>query len=344
MRKDLLHAARGLWQSPVFALTAIVTIALGLAASTAIFSVTHAVLLRPLPYKDPERLVLPWVEMRARHITDGTFSADGMFDLRKTATAFEQIAALTTFRGPFAAEDGTPEQVSFGFVTPNFFRTLGAGIAMGRDFTEADGLPQAPADPAARAAAQTPAKLPAISILSYEYWQRRYGRDPKVIGRTINGSLIVGVLAPGFELLYPPSANLEHRPDIWTAMRLRYDQSQRLSIGFRLVGRLKPGATIEQAQSQAEIMAADERNINLIEKSADYHVRLDPMHKDLVAEVRPAIIALMGAVIFLLLIACANVANLLMVRSSLRERELSVRTALGASRWRLMRQCWPRAS
>ncbi|HTB15284.1 MAG TPA: ABC transporter permease [Bryobacteraceae bacterium] len=338
MRKDLLHAARGLWQSPVFALTAILTIALGIGASTAIFSVTNAVLLRPLPYKDPERLVLPFVEMRARHIVDGTFSADGMFDLRKTATTFEEIAALFTFRGSFPADDGTPEQVGFGLVTPNFFRTLGAHMAAGRDFAEADGLPQPPADPAARAAGTAPPRLPAVSILSYEYWQRRYGRDPNVIGRTVNGSLIVGVAEPGFELLLPPFANIERKPEVWTALRLVYDQSQRLSIGFRLIGRLKPGATIDQAQAQSEIMAADERKINLIERSADYHVRLDPMHKDLVAEVRPAIIALMGAVIFLLLIACANVANLLMVRSSLRERELSVRTALGASRWRLMRQ------
>jgi putative ABC transport system permease protein len=337
MRKDLLHAARGLWQSPVFAVTAILTIALGIGASTAIFSVTNAVLLRPLPYKNPDRLVLPWAELRTRHLVDGTFSADGMFDLRKTATAFEEIAALSTFRGPFPAEDGTPEQVSFGFVTPNFFRTLGARMVAGRDFTESDGFFQPPPDPTAQGA-QSPPRAPFMAILSDECWQRRYGRDPKVIGRTINGRLIVGILEPGFELLFPPSANIERRPEVWTAMRLQYDQSQRLSIGLRLLGRLKPGATIDQAQAQAEIMAADERGINLIEKTGDFHVRLEPMKKDLVAEVRPAIIALMGAVIFLLLIACANVANLLMVRSSLRERELSVRTALGASRWRLMRQ------
>jgi putative ABC transport system permease protein len=337
MRKDLIHAARGLWKSPVFALTAILTIALGIGASTAIFSVANMVLLRPLPYKDPERLVLPWVEMRARHILDGTFSADGMFDLRKGAPLFEEIATIFSFRGATPAEDGTLEQVSFGLVTPNFFHLLGAHVALGRDFNESDGLPQAPADPAARGG-QPQARVPAISILSYEYWQRHYGSDPSVIGRTVNGAQIVGVLEPNFELLLPPSANVERKPEIWTALRLRYDPSQRLSIGFRLIGRLRPGATIEQAQSQADVVAADERNINLIEKTADYHIRLEPMHKSIVAEVRPAIIALMGAVIFLLLIACTNVGNLLMVRASLRERELSVRTALGASRWRLMRQ------
>ena len=337
MGKDLLHAVRGLWQSPVFALTAILTIALGIGASTVIFSVTNAVLLRPLPYKDPERLVLPWVEMRTRHILDGTFSVEGFMDLRSSAPMFEDLATLFTFRGANRAEDGTLEQISFGLVTPNFFRMLGAHVRLGRDFIEADGLPQPPADPAAPGG-QAPPRIPAISILSYEYWQRRYGSDPNVVGRTINGALIVGILEPNFELLFPPSANIERRPEIWTALRLAYDPSQRHSIGFHLVGRLKPGASIEQAQSQAERFAAEERRIDLIERTGDYHVRLEPMHKDLVAEVRPTILALMGAVIFLLLIACANVANLLMVRASLRERELSVRTALGASRWRVMRQ------
>lgn len=337
MRKDLLHGVRGLWQSPVFALTAILTIALGIGASTAIFSVTNAVLLRPLPYKDPERLVLPWVEMRARHITDGTFSIDGFLDLKSSASMFEDIAALFTFRGATPAQDGTLEQASFGLVTTNFFRLIGARVKLGRDFIDADGLPQPPPDPAARAG-QAPQRIPAISILSYEYWQRRYGSDPSVVGRVINGAQIVGVLEPNVELLFPPSANIEKGPEIWTALRVKYDPSQRHSIGFRLVGRLKPGATIDQAQSQAEVYAAEERRIDLIERTADYHVRLEPMHQSVVAEVKPTILALLGAVIFLLLIACVNVANLLMVRASLRERELSVRTALGASRWRLMRQ------
>src|SRR5271166_1633173 len=150
MPKDLLHAVRGLWQSPVFALTAILTIALGIGASTAIFSVANAVLLRPLPYKDPDRLVLPWVEMRARHITDGTFSIDGFLDLKASASLFEDIGALTTFRAATAAEDGTLEQASFGLVTTNFLRILGARVKLGRDFIDADGLLQPPADPATR--------------------------------------------------------------------------------------------------------------------------------------------------------------------------------------------------
>jgi putative ABC transport system permease protein len=267
MRKDLLHAVRGLCQSPVFALTAILTIALGIGASTAIFSVANAVLLRPLPYKDPDSLVLPWVEMRARHITDGTFSLDGFVDLKASASMFEDIGGLFTFRGATPAEDGTLEQASFGLVTTNFFRILGARVKMGRDFVDADGLPQPPPDPATRSS-QPPQRIPAISILSYEYWQRRYGSDPGVIGRVLNGAQIVGVLEPNVELLFPPSANIERRPEIWTALRVAYDPSTRHNIGFHLVGRLKPGATIEQAQSQAERYAAEERRIDLIERSA----------------------------------------------------------------------------
>jgi hypothetical protein len=135
MRQDLTHAFRSLWHSPIFALTAIVTIALGIGASTAIFSVANAVLLRPLPYKDPDRLVLAWVELRARHQFDGTFSVDNFLDLRAGAPLFEDLATVNSGRGIVPAEDGTLEQVRFGFATPNFFRVLGARMALGRDFT-----------------------------------------------------------------------------------------------------------------------------------------------------------------------------------------------------------------
>ncbi len=340
MRKDLLQAVRSLWQSPVFALTAILTIALGIGASTAIFSVTNAVLLRPLPYQDPDRLVIGWVEARTRHQFDATFSFDNFADLKAGAPMFEDMAAIFTGRGSIQSEDGTLEQVSFGVTTGNLFRLLGAHVAIGRDFIESDSAPPPPTNPNT-AAATPPAPTPNMTILSYEYWRRRFGSNPNILGHTIGGPggpVVVGVLEPGFELLFPPKANLEHVPDIWNAARFAYDQSQRNNIGLRMIGRLKPGVSLDQAQSQTEAVSTDLRNKYMLEKALDYHVRLEPMKKNIVAEVRPTIIALMGAVIFLLLIACTNVANLLMVRASLKERELSVRTALGASRWRLMRQ------
>jgi putative ABC transport system permease protein len=339
MRKDFLHAFRGLWQSPVFALTAILTIALGIGASTAIFSVTNAVLLRPLPYKNPDQLVIGWVEARTRHQYDATFSYDNFADLKAGAPMFEDMSVLFTGRGTLTAEDGTLEQVGFGLASANLFRVLGARVVAGRDFSDNDGAPPQPNPTAAPGAPQP--RAPVMAIVSYEYWRRRFGLNPAILGHPIggaNGPIVVGVLEPGFEMLFPPNANLEHLPDIWYAGRFVYDPAQRNNIGFRMIGRLRPGVTIDQAMQQTEAVSTDLRSKYIIEKSVDYHVRLEPMKKNIVAEVRPAIIALMGAVIFLLLIACTNVANLLMVRASLKERELSVRTALGASRWRLMRQ------
>jgi len=339
MRRDFLHAFRGLRQTPVFTLTAILTIALGIGASTAIFSVVNAVLLRPLPYKDPDRLVLGWAELRARHQYDSTDSYEDFADLKSGSPGLEDAAVILTQRGTIQAEDGSLEQASFAVATPNIFRLLGAHVQWGRDFKDEDGIVPQP-DPAAASNAPPP-RAQTMAILSYEYWRRRFGANPNVLGQplgSVNGPVVIGVLEPGFQLLFPPNANLERAPDVWDAGRFRYDQSQRNSIGLRSILRLKPGVTLERAQAEAEAVSRDLQSKYLIEKATDYHVRLEPMKQNIVAEARPAILALMGAAAFLLLIACVNVANLLLVRASLKERELSVRTALGASRWRLMRQ------
>ena len=204
MRKDFLLAVRGLWQSPVFALTAILTIALGIGASTAIFSVTNAVLLRPLPYKDPDRLVIGWVEFRNRHQFDATFSYDNFADLKAGAPLIEDSAVIVTGRGSIQLEDGTREQVAVGTTNANLFRLLGARVAVGRDFNADDGAPPQ-LDPAAAPGAPQ-ARAPLMAILSYEYWRKRYGADPSIVGKVIggaNGMVVAGVLQPGFELLFP---------------------------------------------------------------------------------------------------------------------------------------------
>src|SRR6059036_3644588 len=177
--RDLAYAGRALRKSPVFAVTAVVTIALGIGASTAIFSVTNAVLLRPLPYKNPDRLVLATADLRGRNVRDWPFSNADFFDLRNGAKiTFEDFAAVNTGRTVWTREDGAPEQVRVASVTPNFFRLLGAKIALGRDFSEADGQPQAPPPQDGGAPnAQAPQRLPAIAILGYEFWRRRYGGD-----------------------------------------------------------------------------------------------------------------------------------------------------------------------
>lgn len=342
--KDLSFALRTLARSPLFTVAAALTIALGIGASTAIFSVTNAVLLRPLPYNDPERLVVMYMDLRTRNNFAMPLSNENFVDIRGgSKNSFEDFAAFRTARQVLPGRDNVPEQVRVAIVTTNFFRVLGHTVVVGRDFQDADGIPQAQPSspqpqPGAAAAAQPP-PLPIAAILSHEYWQRRYGGDPKVIGQRIESGPrpeIVGILAPRLELLMPPGTNVEQRPDIWVANRLTYDNANRNTFGLRPIGRLRAGVSLERAQQEVETVAARLREDFAVEKGSGFYARLEPMHKTLVDEVRPAILALMGAVIFLLLIACANVANLLLVRTSLRQSELAMRTALGAGRWRVI--------
>jgi putative ABC transport system permease protein len=343
--RDLIVAARVLRKSPVFALTAALTIALGVGASTAIFSVTNAVLLRPLPYRDPGRLVVACSDLRKRNVRDFPFSNANFIDLREgTKSVFDDLAGVFTFPFTLQREDGTPEQTNAAVVTINFFRLVGGGIAYGRDFNDDDAVPNPPAPPpGAQQQGPRPPRLPVHAILSYEYFQRRYGGDPSVLGRSMSVAgaqaptpIIVGVLQPHFQLYFPSEAQVLSAPEVWIANRLGYDAAQRNGVSIHAVGRLRPGVTPEQAQGEAEKVAASERAQFPIMGTADYHIRVEPMRQHMVAEARPAIVALMGSVIFLLLVACANVANLLLVRASLRNRELAVRAALGANRWRLM--------
>jgi predicted permease len=352
MLNDLSYAFRTLRKSPIFAITVVATIALGIGASTAIFSVTNGVLLRQLPYKDPERLVLVRSDMQKRNVKDFPVSNVDFLDLRNTAkNNFEDFAAVSTFRFTLPGLDGTPERVRAAAVSTNFFQMMGGSIIAGRDFQESDGTPQPapPAAPAGNAPAPAnnaaPPPLPNLVILSNEYFQQRFGGDRSVIGKPLPVAaafgpppIIVGVLAPGFELLFPPQANIEQFPSVWLAARIAYDVPNRNNVQWRVIGRLRPGANIGQAQAEAETISQKIREENAIAKTAGHYFQLVPMKQHLVDEVRPAILALMGAVIFLLLIACANVANLMLVRAASRERELAVRAALGAGWWQLIRQ------
>jgi putative ABC transport system permease protein len=341
--KDLSFAWRTLRRSPVFTIAAATTIALGVGASTAIFSAANAVLLRPLPYQDPDRLVIMYMDLRARSNFGMPLSNENFVDIRDGSKgSFEDMAAFRTGRHVLPGADGSPEQIRLAIVTTNFFRLIGHGIVLGRDFQDADGIPQPqPSQPQPGAAAAPNPPLPTYAILSHEYWQRRYGGERSVIGQRLPAGPrpeIVGVLAPGLELLMPPDSNVERRPDIWIADRLTYNNANRNTFGLRPIGRLRPGATLARAQEEVEAVAARIRAEHAISRGSGFYARLEPMHKTLVDEVRPAILALLGAVMFLWLIACANVANLLLVRASLREPEIAIRSALGAGRWRVIRQ------
>ena len=345
LMKDVGYALRTLRRNLGFTVTATATIALGIGACTAIFSIVNGVLLRPLPYSDPNRLVLMWTELRARGVMDFPFPIPDVKDLREEAKSFDGVAGLfPPGRVAIGAEGTEFEQVRVMASTPDLLSLLGARMFLGRHFIEEDGKPQPRNPPGAPGAAPPPQapRLPSMVILTYPFWQRKFGGDAGVVGRTIefgNGKAeVVGVLAPGFQLLFPPRTGIDPNADMWTAARLDFEAAARNTGALRVVARLKPGVPLEQARAEAEAIATTMRERFPVKKTADVHWRVMPMQEDLVSDVRTSILALFGAVTFVLLIACANVANLLVVRASARQRELVIRAAIGGSRWRLIRQ------
>ena len=257
------YAARTLRKSPVFTITAALTIALGMGAGTAIFSVARAVLLRPLPYRDPGRLVIACGDMLKRNVKDFPLSNVDYLDIRQQAhAAFEGFAAVQTFRGTLPRTDGGPPDPVIGaVVSSNFFRLMGGPIVTGRDFTESDAALQ-PAVPAnAPPGTAPPALLPRYVVLSYEYWQKRFGGDHSIFGRPLpgvpapNGLVPVGVAAPHFELLFPPDSNLEVSPDFWVCARIPYDTANRNNVQWRAIGRMKEGVSLDRAQAEADAVS-----------------------------------------------------------------------------------------
>lgn len=347
MLRSILLAGRILRKSPAFTIIAVVTIALGVGASTAIFSVTNAVLLQPLPYTNPGQLVIGGMDLEKRNVHGLPFSNADYIDLKNgTQGQFSDMAGVFTNQVVAQRSDGTPEPFTLAVVTTNFFDLMGAQIVAGRNFNAQDGIPQ-PTPPAAQggqgqAATPQQPQLPLMAILSHEYFVKRFGGNPAVLGHTMGNAggpnpVIVGVLAPRFRLYFPPEdIQIDAAPDVWVANRLDYDAAERNNFSIVPVGRLRQGMTVAQAQSAADAVTAEGRRTIPMDASVGFHITLSSMRQHLVAEVRPAILALMGSVIFLLLIACANVANLLLVRASLRDQEFAVRAAMGANRRQLI--------
>lgn len=338
--ENLRYCVRTLILRPGFTTLCVLSLAVGIGASTAMFSVLNGVLLRPLPYTNVERLAVVCSDMRVRNVKNFPFSPPDFDDLRKGTTgAFEDMAALWTFRQAVSVPGSEPEVVAAAGVTPNFFHLMGAHITHGRDFEEKDATPP-PGNPQPGIAPAATA-VPVVAILSENYWQRRYGGDRSVIGRSIDfgggRAQVVGILSP-LPLLFAPDRQILRDPAIWIAGRIDYKNSARNDVFLTPVGLLRRGTNFQTAEAQVANVAAELRRRFVVHRTAGQYFRVEPLHKDLVRDVRPVLLAIMGAVAFLFLIACANVANLLLVRGMARGREFAVRAALGGTRFHLVQQ------
>ena len=353
LRRDVGFAIRTLIKSPVFSLTALITIALGIGATTAIFSVINTVLLQPLPYGNRDRLAFVTGDLSARNVKDFPMAPADFDDLRKQVKSFDEVAGLTTGQQAMFDDRGEARMLRVAFVTPNIFRTLGKRVALGRDFVDEDGLPFAPppgqgaAGAGGAQGAQQPPQgppPPQTAIVTHEFWQDRFGGDSSIVGKSfpIGGGAqrfeVVGILEPDVELLWFEGSNIERRPELYVTLRQDFAAGSRTNVFIRAIGRTRAGTTFAGAQDEVNALVKDLRQRFPIKETAGVVWRVEPMRDYLVANMRQSLWTLMGAVVFVLLIACANVANLLLVRTSQRERELAVRSALGGNRADLMRQ------
>jgi hypothetical protein len=249
---DIRFSLRYLRKHAGFTIAAVLTLALGIGATTAVWSVTRAVLLQPLPYKDPGQLVVVLGELRKRNAEDMTVSDPDLMDLRSGAkTMFTGFASVWTRPMVLQQKEGTSELIHAATVTTNFFQLIGGTVALGRDFVESDDQPQTEANDA-------------VAILSYDYWKNHYGGSAAILGHRLSegpnpGPQIIGVLAPGFQLLFPQKLDIERLPDVWIAQNPVYDNAQRNNMSQWVVGRLRPGVRLQRAQAEVDRVAADLR-------------------------------------------------------------------------------------